>query len=282
MVSVPPVRVPAPPVTPYRFGLFSVADMPTETSVHTRNGVEYEPLTSTPAKTTHDFQQRLPLPADKHVPKGVPYVSATPFTVFHGFNCMPVGFSQAEIEDRARQALALGEQYAVENTYMLGTEGNTPKLVDAAVTSVLNGGTVVDPVLAIALLEKAIHGVYGGEGVIHAPRSVLPGLFARHMVEKEGSRLVTRLGTRIAAGAGYDLGNVSPAGAAPSAGAAWMYATGPVGIWRSEPFLNPDTIAAALNRGTNQLEVLVERTYVVSHEAGCWAVLVDLPGGVAA
>lgn len=279
MAGAPPVYVPAPAVTPHRFGLFSVAEFPPSDDLHIESGVQYEPLAYGPAQLTHDKCRSLA--ADLSTTKGVALVEGTPFTVYAAFDGSLVGRDWPDVERRARAALALGEQRAVEQGYYFGAEGNRPRLAEPSasagglVATVLNGGAAVDLVRGVGMLEETLADGYAGEGVIHTPRFVVPHLFDREQLMHEGARLVTHLGTRVAAGAGY--GNTSPAGVAAGAGQAWLYATGAVGIWRGEPFLNPTPFETqAFDPGDNSTALIVERTYTVAHEALTAAVLVTL------
>jgi hypothetical protein len=70
--------------------------------------------------------------------------------------------------------------------------------------------------------------------------------------------------------------NTGPDGSPAPAGTAWIYASGTVVIRRSEIFVNPDTLAAALNRSTNEVLVLAEREIVITRECGTAAVLVSI------
>jgi hypothetical protein len=71
-----------------------------------------------------------------------------------------------------------------------------------------------------------------------------------------GNTLVTQLGSKVAAGGGYDLPNNGPTGAAAAAGERWLYATGEVLVLRDDL-----VVLQELNRSTNDVVVLVERMY---------------------
>jgi len=227
--------VAAPPVTPYTFGLFSVAAMPAPpVDEHWACGVQYEPYLCGSAKVEGD-RCAEPQP-DKAAEEGVPLVEGTPFTVFAGFNCHLPGRSREDVMDRARQALALGEQRAVEDAYWTGAAGSEPRLADPSAVVLNPAGSTggMHPVSGLGDLEAYLAEHYGGTGVIHAPRGVIPALAAYQQVspERGGARLLTTLGTPVAAGGGY-IANTGPDGAPALDGTAWLYATGVPSVVRS-------------------------------------------------
>jgi hypothetical protein len=103
----------------------------------------------------------------------------------------------------------------------------------------------------------------------------VPVLAAQHQFCDCGTPLRTHLGTPVAAGGGYVV-NTGPDGAPAPPGTAWLYGTGPVSIRRGEVFINPDSIGQALNRTTNEIEILAEREYVVGFDCLLAAVLINV------
>jgi hypothetical protein len=273
--TCPPMYVDAPAVTPYLYGLFSVAQMPVDADEHWQCGVEYEPQACGPAKTWADPCDDDPLnpQAPKAADEGVALVTGSPFVVYAGFNCHLVGRSEADVQARAAQALALGEQRAVEQAYWTGEAGNYPLLADPA--AVVLGGGAVSPIAALGALEGYLGSNYGGIGVIHTPRAVVAWLSREGVLSRDRDRLVTDLGTWVAAGGGYAV-NTGPDGTPAAAGTAWMYATGAVVVRRSPVWLNPDSVAQALDRTSNLVHLLAERTYVITHECILAAVLTTI------
>lgn len=279
MPTCPPLYVPAPAIEPYKYGLFSVAQLPAEeTDPHWQCGVEYEPFSCDKSQAVGDYCE-TPAPAPKVVAEGVDLVNGTPFTIFDGFNCKVVGRSEADIMERARQALALGERRAVEEAYWTGSQGNRPRLADpsAVVLNAVPAPAVADalaPVAGLAALENYLGGNYGGTGIIHGARGT-SALFAREsLAYPDGTVLRTIVGTPLAFGGGYT--NTGPDGTPAPPGTAWLYATGNVVIRRSEVWVNPDSVAQALNRVNNRVTLLAERTYVVTHECLLAAVLITI------
>lgn len=280
MPTCPPLYVSPPTVEPYGYGLFSVAQFPVETDRHWRCGVQWEPYACTPARALGD-QCDFP-GVEKEVDDGVPLVEASAFTVYGGYLCrLPGRPQQADIEDRIRQAIRLGEQRIVERTFWSGDLGNTPFLAspDAVVLNAVDPPTAADalsPVAGIAALESFLRENYGGTGVIHAPAGAVPLLAHYNQLRPDGGApLRTWLGTPIAAGGGYVI-NTGPDGTPAPPGTSWLYATGPVAIRRGEIFINPNTVAQALNRTTNEVEILAEREYVIGFDCLLAAVLITL------
>lgn len=280
MPTCPPLYVDAPVVMPYTYGLFSVALTPAEDpDPHWACGVDYQPMSCDKSSVVGDYCDTPP-PGPKIVPEGVDTVSGLPFTVFDGFNCHLVGFTEAEITARARAALDLGERRAVEREYWTGEAGSRPRLADpsAVVLNAVPAPGVADalhPVGGIAALENYLGDNYGGTGIIHAPRGVGAFLSYHSLAAVVGARVQTMVGTPVALGGGYVV-NTGPDGVEAPPGTAWMYATGQVVIRRSAPWLNPDSVKQALNRSNNNVTILAERTYVVSHECVLAAVLISI------
>lgn len=279
MPTCPPLYVDPPTVEPYGRGLFSVAQFPVETDRHWRCGVQWEPYACSPARTIGD-QCDNPA-AEKTLDDGVPLVDAAAFTVYGSYLCRTVGRGEADILDRVRQAVRLGEQRAVEQTFWTGDLGNTPYLASPDAVVLNDGGLPVDPADALtptaglAALESYLRETYGGTGVIHAPAGAVPVLARYGQFCDCSTPLRTWLGTPVAAGGGYVV-NTGPDGLPAPAGTAWLYATGPVAIRRGELFLNPDTVAQALNRATNEIAILAEREYVVGFDCLLAAVLINV------
>ncbi|GAA3172644.1 hypothetical protein GCM10020001_118930 [Nonomuraea salmonea] len=275
------MTVAAPAVQPYGFGLFSVAQWPVEADPHWRCGVQWEPYACGPARLYPIDQCAEGEPPEKQVEEGTPLVEATPLVVYGGYHCkLPGRTVPADIEDRARQSLALGEQRAVEEAVWTGAAGNSPWLASPDAT-VLNAaetpgaGDALKAIGAIAALEAYLGATYGGLGVIHVPRGAVPALAFYQQIVRDGSVLRTVLGTPVAAYGGSP--NTGPAGEPAPAGTAWAYATGPVAIRRGEVLVTPTPVpAAGFDRKTNQVHLLAEREYVVGWDCLLGAALMDI------
>lgn len=281
MPICPKTIVSPPAVQPYRFGLYSVAQQPQPEGDHWRCGVMWEPYACDNGAPYGD--QCDDPDVEKVVRDGVPLVEADAFTVYDGYLCrLPGRPSEADIMDRARTALDLGEQRTVERVVWSGIAGAQivePHLAspDAVVLNAVDPPAAADALAlpaAIAALEHYASCEYGGQPVIHAPRSVAALMDARHLLERDGAVLRTILGTAIAF---YGCSpNTGPDGAEAPDGTAWLYITGPVAMRRGPVLIAPDGVAAALNRTTNEVFVVAEREVAVGWDCVHAAVLADI------
>jgi hypothetical protein len=104
-------------------------------------------------------------------------------------------------------------------------------------------------------LEDAI-GETGRQGLIHAtPATVAAWEFE---ALESGAYLQTPNGTPIASGGGY-IGADPVLGAAPAAGQAWAFATGPVQVRLSEVILVGDNINDTIDQSLNEVTYRAER-----------------------
>lgn len=296
-----------PTFTPHRFGLLSVVQTPSPTGPHWQNGVTWSSfcLDEGMGDTTYDEciattgspEGDVPEPSAKATNVEHTLRGATPFTAYVRFDCPPVG--NADAQRVATDALAQSEMYQVERTFWTGiVDGQTlafPHLAADAevvdndgivlqvVASPVATGAPLDIISALGLLEQGLADCYGGTGVIHVPVKLLPLLDAAELVHPVGGRdvssgqfgrqLQTLNGNLIAVGAGYP--GTGPDGTDPGDGASWMYATGPVFMYRSGAQVTPFT--SAINRENNTIEMIAERTYVLGSDCCVVAVQVDIP-----
>lgn len=165
------------------------------------------------------------------------------FTVSGQFSCSPVGTSLPEAEDNAIADLQRHEEAAAEKV-LWDTQLSTADALTAPI-----GITAVNADVALGLLEHHIAREYGSQGVIHAPRWLIPSLD----VEVKGQRLVSkRLGTPVVAGGGYgDVGESDLLVASPAL----------LG-YRSSIEIVGDPVET-FDRGTNLVQVLSQRTYLI-------------------
>jgi hypothetical protein len=264
-----------PPSGQSRYGLLEAATVVDSTDPHVAFGVQWQPNCGTAHLTraaceaggSVSSESGVEAPGDKTVDDGVPLVVADTFTVYHLFECRPVGMSPSDLADRARTTFGSGEGRAVEawmSTYL----ATHPDAVD-----VTPAGGAVAPLDGLGYLEQYAGANYGGQPTIHMDRDVATILASTAALSPSGGRLTTVLGSKVAAGGGYTLGD--PSGAATAATDAWMYVTGAVGLWRgdilsTDPVLDlarPETLIAATNPNSNlqvrnALRVLLERPYV--------------------
>jgi hypothetical protein len=199
-----------------------------------------------------------------------------PFTVYGNFQCSPVGWTPEQAEAAATRHLLAREEHRIEKALWTGDLSNAPALQNGSTTVI--SGTATKIVQALGYLEKYIGDNYGSQGLIHLTRdAALMGLATQALVT-QGGRLLTALGTPVAAGSGYP--GTSKTGAAASAGTAWGYVTPSMFAYRSDVFTSTNRSGDLLNRPNNDLYAVAERTYVLGFDpAGVGTTLIDLSGG---
>jgi hypothetical protein len=298
---MPRLIVPPPSHEPSPYGLLSVVEARyDEPSPHWRTGVQWQPLCGDLA-TTYDPCHAVtgtggppPFPPAKE--SGLTYETrgATPFTVYAQFNCSPAA-SAEEAQDKAEEAMRRLESWQVERSFWTGTAGGSETV--PAITAVfphlaaddevrdVHGtllqtasdpvtGTATDIVQAFGEIERGLADCLNGQGVIHVPAELGPALAFTMVAKPDGRRLRTLNGNLVALGNGYP--GTSPAGAAPAAGTAWIYGTGPVFAYRSR--VEVPGMPSIVNRATNTVQALAERTYVLGYDCCLVAALVDTGG----
>lgn len=282
VATIPPVLIEKPtPSMPLRYGIFAAANGPLELPVHARNGgiryvtslcddgfgYEIACIGATASKTT-EFSL------------GTTTVTGLPFIVAATVTCGAVGYTYEEQRAFVMERLRGVEQGVVESIFSQSTFGQAPGLITGdGITTVTGAGDSVGNVLSE--LERARYcgftgnvARYGPPGILHVAIPVLNALKENHLVEWDGTRWRTPMGTVVSAGC---YANNDPAGAAPADGVFWMYLTGQTTIWRtpdSEVQIAP--VEGSLNRTTNQMLMLAEREYVVTYECGGFAKAVTL------
>lgn len=252
--------IPAPARTPAPYGLLAAAAVLQLPEPHAAMGLQYETVGCTTSRTIGyacEGRDRKTLP-----PGGPALVGAEPFVVYDSFNCMPRQDARAIAAGR----LALGAGAAVEAAFATGVTAPL-SLLDATVIS----AKALDVVNALAMLEAALSDACVTGAIIHAPRGAIASLSAANQVVRDGNVLRNQLGTAYAFGCGYTaLG--PPTGAnEPNGTVGWLYATGPVTIYRSDVVTSPGS-GVVFNPATNDALVLSEQVYLLAVECGIWAV----------
>jgi hypothetical protein len=264
--------------TPLPYGLWDTVQHPTAGGAHWQQGITWVERCPT-GDTTYDECLAVtgtgapPEPPAKTANVEQTTRGALPFTVYAEFECSPVGLGEAE--STASDALARVEQAQVEAAFWTGSAGGQPVVFPhlAADSEVLDGDvvlqTVASPVItgadvvhALGVLEQELADCYAGQGLIHVPRTVLPTLAAWNLIAERDGRLYTTAGNLVVAGTGYT--GSGPNGAAPAAGTAWIYATGAAWGYRSDPYVS--RLRDSLDRSSNTLRMIAERTYVLGFE----------------
>lgn len=186
--------------------------------------------------------------------------------LYGGVECKRFGGEDVREEALAeiRRVFEARESFGVERalleTVLQGAVDITPSL-----------GTPVSPRVGLALLEANAAGSYAGLPTLHMPRTIASLLAADTAVESQGGKLYTKLGSKVAAGGGYDYINMGPDGSFPSNGELWLYASGEVSAIRGD-IIAKDT----LDLGSNENLDLVERPYVLAVDCYTAAVLVSI------
>lgn len=281
--TIPAVPVAKPTASlPLRYGLFQAAIGPLDLPVHGRNGgVHYE--TALCGEGFGYEVECIDATADKSAAwteNGLDTVTGLPFIVFATMQCGSVGFTFEEEQALTLERLKGVEQAVVEEVFSTSTFGQGPGLVTAdGITTVTGAGdTVVD---VLSELERARYCgftgntvQYGPPGILHVAIPVFNHMKAEHLIEFDGTRWRTPIGTVVSTGC---YANNDPAGAAPADGVFWMYLTGQTTIWRtSDSQVQIAPVEGSLDRTTNQYMMLAEREYVVTYECGGFAKAVTL------
>lgn len=175
------------------------------------------------------------------------------FAVYGGVTCKGIGNSLEHEQSELAAAFAANESVGVEQA-LIHDLFTVP-----AATDITPAGGAVSTAVALGLLEGYAAAHYAGVPTIHAPRTIGTLLFRDQVIERVGNSFVSKQGSKIASGGGYQNPNNGPTGAAPAAGELWMYASGEVVIARGEVISQ-----VSLDQGTNEVIALAERAYVAA------------------
>lgn len=277
--------VPGPKHIPNRYGLLTVTDPITPEDGHWEGGITWDENLCSEIFTTVGF---CPIPETGSVPKNADrsdiICCADPFIVYGSYDCPPVGRSSEEAFSIAKRRLAMREERAVEYTFWTGTtDGGTTVNPSLAFGNDTCGSAPIDltpltgPVgvtASIAVLESALGDCAPGTGVIHANFGLASFLAASYLIYQSGDAWYTVTGQRLAIGAGYP--GTGPGNIPASPGATWVFATGPVVVFRSEVFLTPERYQDAVNLTLNNVTVYAEKVYAVGWSCCLFAIQVLL------
>jgi hypothetical protein len=241
--------VEAPPVVPLPYGIFSVAEPRLTTDEHWKLGVQWQSQACSETNVTTGpciVPQRDPLVEDD-------YCSVSkyePFTVYAYNNDDIIGHTLEEHLANTVQRLVATEQRSVEEQLWASLVAGASSLTDL---------TAYSPGVVLGYLEQQLAENYGGQGVIHMSR--LAATYLWEYLAVQGGRLVTKLGTPVVAGAGYDP-LVSPVDEFE------MYASGPVVLYRGDV----DTRQNAVNKSVNEVSIIAQRDYVLGWDCVAYGV----------
>jgi hypothetical protein len=265
------------------FGLFSTFTFRPNGAERWEAGIAWESIPCDPADGIGYFDWVTPantigLPKDFTEETPGDRV-ATPFTVYGHFKCSPTGWSPEQAQTRSDEHLTAREEARVEQALWTGDLGNVPNLaganMDAGSSVELFGGLAAKPGRGLGVLENHIATEYGSLGIIHMSRAIASVMISLGLLEARGGRLVTTLGTPVAAGAGYPSSGV--AGEAAPANQAWAFASPALFGYRSDIFTSSNRSGDLLDKSQNVLYAVSERNYLLGFDpCGVGAVLIDL------
>jgi len=217
-------------------------------------------------------------PSSKDLDQQAVWTSGFRFAVYGGLTCKAIGLDQTEMLDEAKAAFESNETVAVERAMMdtrfvADTEeygGDPLDRWDAPVDITPTAGAVSIKA-GIALLESWIANNYSGMGTLHIPLTAASLILGVDGAVFDGNVLRTKLGSKIAAGAGYDYPNTGPDGDDADDGEAWLYVSGEVLVRKGE-FVPKQ----AMDQSTNDVYVLGERGYIVAVDGPVAAIRVKV------
>lgn len=242
----PQYVIEAPSRAPFPYGLFSVAPPVDSPGFPWEQGVTW----------TDQACEALPpaLVADCAAPEGFPknldtglsQGASAAFTIYGDFVCSPIGFTPEQAQFEADRRLMTREEQAVTaQAASLLVGGGTGALAGTDLT-----GSLADIESAVPVLEQHLAVEHGSQGVLLVTLESLYALDDSSVV-RVGTGLQTRSGTPIAVErtgtvAGFDIGIIPT----------------PL-LYRSEVFASSNRPGDLLDRNTNDLHAVAERSYVL-------------------
>jgi hypothetical protein len=277
--------VPGPKTTPNRYGLLTVAEPVTPEDGHWEGGITWD---DNLCSSVHSTTEYCPIPVSGFAPKiadrDFQSCCADPFIVYASYDCPPVGKPAGEAFEVAQKRLSIREEQEVERVFWTGIAEDgievNPSLAfgnsecGSAPVDLTGSGGPVGIVASMAVLESALGECAPGTGVIHANYGIASFLASTFLITQRDDAWFTVTGQRLAIGAGYP--GSGPDNIAATAGTTWLFATGPVVIYRSEVFLTPERFKEAMNAKINSVQVYAERVYSVGWSCCLFAIQVTL------
>lgn len=281
------VQMPGPKNTFDRYGLLTVAEPVVPDNEHwIDDGILWnEDLCSSIHSTVED----CPIPVSGFAPmiqdRDFQSCQASPFRIYASYDCPPVGNTAQEAFSIAQKRLEIRENREVERVFWRGIaqDGKTvnPSLAFGNNTcgtlpvNLTPSGGPIGVVGSFAILESALGSCAPGSGVIHANYGLASFLIGSRLVfSGTENSWFTVTGQRLAIGAGYP--GTGPGNIAAVPGSTWVFATGPMVIWRSEVFLTPERYREAVDRSLNKVTVYAERVYALGWSCCLFAIQVSL------
>lgn len=282
----PKAPVNAPPASPPLISLLSSAEVINE-SERWNAGFSYEPETcGTGIIGSFDPCNT----GTKTVETGSGAIDVEPFGVFAGDKCSTFGMGARNWQQRAKNKLVACQSQQIESELWRGTLARAatpdwPNKYLAHLDSDVLSPIPASPLEAFACLEQYLSQCNcGSVGMIHATPQVVTYWSSLNLIEpvKVGARtrLVSKLGTVVVPGSGYDgsgppdVVDGPPADAA--SGSVWAYATGMVHIRMDAMVVIPSSDAEAINRSINEVTYYAERLVAVTWDCCHGAISLDL------
>lgn len=247
-----PLKVEGQPRENLPYGLFSVLTLRESNDAHWSNGIEWEAMTCDPASGIDNPDCETEI--EKVFADWGLTGEATSFTVYGSFKCGAPGGRNFEDAKASAIAHLLAREQNQAESYLW-------ERLAAQATDIHPSGAL-DPLSALAALEKWLGFTYGSLGVINADRGAVT--LVSDAVRASGSRLLTQVGTPVIAGGGYP--GTSPAGADPAAGETWVFASPALFGYRGQVFDSSARAGDLLDRTNNDLYAIAERQYVIGFD----------------
>lgn len=257
--------VAAPPVVPYRYGLFSVvsprnAELTPTGAIeeHWRAGVVWESQACSPIGAITqgpciDPEGGIYTPTMVNNANCSDLQTFDPFTVYvYNRDSIP-GYTLEQHMQQTIERLTNNEQRLVEEQVLLNLASCVGAPTDLSAFPIE---------FALGFVENWLADRYGGTGVIWMSRQAATVYWENLRVE--GARLVTTVGTPVIAH--------SQTPSAPPSTTVTIYATGVPVMYRGDI----DVREAAINKPINEVSYIAQRDYVVGWDCFCAAFTVSL------
>lgn len=308
VVSAPRLEVEPPAFQPRQYGLISTIGTRVSDDPHWRGGVWWRQTCGTGARVAFYCITATGATASGFTKThniDTKYFSAHPIVAYVEIECAPVGYDPAVARRDALDALARVEEYQLEQGLWTGTAPNgitgriMPNLTEStevldpimsgtvdhnevtlqlAVNSLSPSGQPLDIAEGLGRLEDEMGDCVLGQGVIHMTQNTADIAQSEGLLIERNGRKYTALGNLVVIGAGYP--GTGPNGLVV-ADVHWMYATGPMFIYRGNEELLGSDVRDYFDRATNTIKVIVERTFVVGFGCCLLGVPISLGGVVA-
>lgn len=217
-------------------------------------------------------------------------IDGDPIWIWSGDNCSTFGSAERDWMGRARRQLAAIESYELANELWEGTITIADTLVNrylAGPVSDILTGAAATPVAALGCIEGGLaEYLHGAQGMVHVTPQLLTHLVSAQVVTRVGNLWVTPTGHIVVADAGYT--GSGPDSSGPTSSSQWIYGTpiiqvrlGPVQTIPGD-LASARELAAAMNRGINDVTVLAGRVAGFQWSNECAHVAAEVNVGVCA